>query len=832
MYEEIKNKIIDLLFAASGSAVSLKAIRGELGIDPRNEDTLHHAIDELISADILMPQQNGQSLSFNREREDVVGVFSSNYRGFGFVAPLVDDKLGDLFISPSDTLDAHSGDLVVARIMASSKRDQQLMSRSGRILRILRRGTTRCVGTLTAISSGWVVVPDGTIFRHPLGIADISATNAVEGDKVVAEVLEFPRPGHPGQGVIVEVLGPKGDAEVELQSITRQFGLPGDFPPAVRDAAAKAAREFKPDRFSDRQDISQQLTITIDPDDARDFDDAISLEILQPSETANDPLHHLAASTQSDKPGPSVFELGVHIADVSAFVTVQSPMDLEARLRGNSIYFPRHVIPMLPEILSNGICSLQENQPRLTKSAFLRYDAQGRVTSTRLANTVMVSKKRLTYRQAQAVIDNATGQGPTYSKGLLDSPPNPHLPVVSDQVRELLVNMDRLARIIRQRRLNMGMIVLDLPEVELVLDPLGQVIDAHPEDDSFTHKIIEMFMVEANEAVARFLTSKGVPVLRRVHPEPDAELTDGVRRFLTVSGKKTPRQLDRRVIAELLDSVRGTPIAYAVNLSVLKTFSTAQYSPEPLGHYALGSDNYAHFTSPIRRYADLVIHRSLDAVLRRSTLKKAKGKPPAVSAFLTPSGSLMPRDLTDLPDEATLEKLARHLSMTERRAQDAERELRMVKILQLLSAHVGDIIDGVITGVAGWGIFIQSSRFLVEGTIRVNDLPDDYWIFEDGRSCLRGQRTGRRLSLGDRVKVQIIAVNIPSRKMDLRLMEHAATARGEQRLRSINPPRNPPKPGRWDKPPEPSHTEKRKKGSGRNRFAALKGRKKRFRPGK
>ena len=394
------------------------------------------------------------------------------------------------------------------------------------------------------------------------------------------------------------------------------------------------------------------------------------------------------------------------------------------------------------------------------------------------------------------------------------------------------MNMDRLARLIRHRRLEQGMIVLDLPEVELVLDSLGQVIDAHPEDDSFTHKIIEMFMVEANEAVARFLTSKGVPVLRRVHPEPDAEMTDGVRKFLIVAGKKTPRQLDRRVIAELLDSVRGTPIAYAVNLSVLKTFSTAQYSPEPLGHYALGSDNYAHFTSPIRRYADLVIHRCLDTVLHRANNKKIKGKAPAAAAPFVPSGALMPRILTESPDEGTLERLARHLSMTERRAQDAERELRMVKVLQLLSAHVGDIIDGVITGVAGWGIFVQSNRFLVEGTIRISDLPDDYWIFEDGRSCLRGQRTGRRLSLGDQVKVQIIAVNIPARRMDLRLMEHAATARGEQRLRKMDMPRTPPKSGPRDTSSEPPRSDKRKKGGGRDRFATLKGRKKRFRRGR
>ncbi len=831
MANNLKSQIVDLLYAAAGQPVSVKALRTELGVDSAQTEAFHHAVDELISSDILTPLQDGHELAFTKAREDIVGVFSSNYRGFGFVAPLTDDKLGDVFISPSDTLDAHSGDLVVLRVMATSKRDEKLMSRSGRVLRILRRGSTRCVGTLTVTPGGWVVVPDGNIFRHPLAIADISATAAGEGDKVVAEVLEFPRPGRPGQGVIVEVLGPKGDADVELLSVIRQFDLPGEFPPAALEAASGAARQYKPQKLKNRQDLSDLLTVTIDPDDARDFDDAITLKILEPAETAGDPLHHLAAATESEQPGPSVYELGVHIADVSSFVELQSPLDMEARVRGNSIYFPRYVIPMLPELLSNGVCSLQEGQPRLTKSAFIRYDAQGRVTGTRFANTLIVSKKRLTYRQAQAIIDHATGQASTYSKGLLDSPPDPNVPEVPADIRQLLVNMDRLARLIRQRRLDQGMIVLDLPEVELVLDAMGHVIDAHPEDDSFTHKIIEMFMVEANEAVARFLTASGLGVLRRVHPEPEMELTDGVRKFLTITGKKTPRHLDRRVITELLDSVRGTPLAYAVHLSVLKTFTTAQYSPEPLGHYALGSDNYAHFTSPIRRYADLVIHRCLGAVLEKKSTRRKP--PPGRKDAMAPlrGAILMPRELAEMPDEHSLELLARHLSMTERRAQDAERELRTVKVLQLLAAHVGDIIDGVVTGVAGWGIFVQSSRFLAEGTIRVSDLPDDYWIFEDGRSCLRGQRTGRRLSLGDLVKVQIVAVNIPARRMDLRLMEHASTVRGEQQLRKVEPPRTLAKANRWEKPGEPPQTQRRKNKGG-SRLADVKSRKKRFRRGK
>ncbi len=506
-------------------------------------------------------------------------------------------------------------------------------------------------------------------------------------------------------------------------------------------------------------------------------------------------------------------------------------MDIEARTRGNSIYFPRNVIPMLPEVLSNGVCSLQEAQPRLTKTAWIRYDARGNVVGTRFANTIIKSRKRLTYRQAQAVIDDAKGEGQPYSKGLLEAPPNPNVPEVDPEVRELLVNMDRLARIIRQRRLNAGMIVLDLPEVELIMDQLGHVIDARPEDDSFTHKIIEMFMVEANEAVSRFLTKHNLPVLRRIHPDPDVIAAEQVRQFVGAAGRKLPKILDRKAIQSLLDSVRGTPMAYAVHLAVLKTFTTAEYSPLDLGHYALASDNYAHFTSPIRRYADLVIHRCLDAVLaakggkipgtdggKKKSLKQ-KGmrgvniitpitdRPVAESLSSVGAGkpavgriSLMPEHLGQVPEYAALEQLGKHLSFTERRAADAERELRAVKVLQLLAEHVGDVIDGVVTGITGFGIFVQSTRFLTEGLIRISDLPDDFWQFDDRSGVLRGQRSGRKIALGDRAKVQIVSVNIPARQLELRLLEHGSAMGGEAGMQRLE--------SRKSKPPHKRHVDR------------------------
>ncbi len=796
MLDPLIGQILDVLAAADGGPVPLRDIMSRLGLARKDEEKFHHALDTLITADCVVPKDDGRAMALPDLREQAAGVFHGTGRGFGFVTPLRPDKLGDLFIPPSDTLDAISGDLVIIRIIAMDKQDARGRSRTGRVIRILRRGSNRCVGTLAKQLNAWVVIPDGSIFKLPISIQDASAKTATEGDKVVVELLEFPRAGKPAEGVITEIIGPHGEPEVELASVIKQFDLPEGFPPEVLEQAGNAAREFDAASLRDREDISKLVTITIDPDDARDFDDAITLRVLDAE--AETPVEDLLAPAQSDRPGPAVWELGVHIADVSHFVPVESPLDMEARRRGNSIYFPRVVIPMLPEVLSNGVCSLQEDKPRLTKSAFIRYDRQGRVVSARCANTVIRSHKRLTYTQAQAVIDDAKGQGRQYVKGLLESPPDPNVPQVSPAIRQLLVNMDRLARVIEQRRLDQGMIVLDLPEVELVMDSTGRVIDAHPGDDAYTHKIIEMFMVEANEAVAVFLTGKKLNVLRRIHPDPDTDASENVRQFVLSAGHKLPKKLDRHVIRELLDSVRGTPLAYAIHLSVLKTFSTAEYSPLEEGHYALASANYAHFTSPIRRYADLVIHRLLDSVLTGGRKKPARAKkhaPGVVPAAGAEINALMPPILGEVPDYNTLARLGRHLSFTERRAQDAERELRAVKILDLLSQHIGDVIDGVVTGVNNSGVFVQSTRFLVEGQIRMNDLPPDYWIYDQRTASLRGQRSGRRITLGDLARVQIVAVNISSRRMELRLMEHGSTIRGDKHLRKVEPAR-PPKPGK------------------------------------
>lgn len=810
MTQQFHQPILSFLGDTDGVPIKAAELADRLNVAPEDRAAFELALEDLA--------QKGRVL-FNTARlitlpalgNSVTGTYRQTMRGFGFVIPDEPNSHGDLFIPAGQNSDAVTGDFVVAKVVVRDKNDMRDPRRSisGRIVEILKRATNKLVGTLTKQNNRWVVMPDGNVFRGPVEVMDVTSRNGQEGDKVVIEIVRFPQNDDIGQGVISEVLGAKGEPAVELASVIRQFDLPQNFPEAVVNQARTAAQTYDPADYANREDLTREVIATIDPDDAKDYDDAISLRALKgsqarPAATDEDEDEDVTRLLDADAPGEAVWELGVHIADVSTFVPVESALDMEARARGNSTYFPGFVIPMLPEVLSNGVCSLQEAQPRLTKSAFIRYDAKGRVVSSRFANTLIKSRKRLTYKQAQAIIDDAKGEGQPYTKGLLDAPPNPHLPNVEAPVRDLLINMDRLARAIRQRRLAEGMIVLDLPEVELIINEEGHVVDAQPEDDAFTHKIIEMFMVEANEAVARWLTRAGVPVLRRIHPDPDVMSTETVRQFMMVAGRKVPKIIDRKAMQAILDSVRGTPVAYALHLAILKTMSSAEYSPQEIGHFALASQNYAHFTSPIRRYADLVIHRCFNAVLAKKKeprdkknlgRRKVPSGPEVEIASGTPGGrrgaGLMPETLGNVPSFSTLVNLGKHISFTERRSSDAERELRAVKVLQLLAEHVGDVIDGVVTGVTGFGVFVQSTRFLVDGLIRVSDLPDDFWQFDDRAGVLRGQRTGRRIALGDRARVQIVNVNVSARQLELRLLEHGSAIGGETELKRFEPRKTP-----------------------------------------
>jgi ribonuclease R len=660
----------------------------------------------------------------------VVGAYRHNRRGFGFVIPTDPPGHEDLFIPEGQNAGALSDDIVRAQITGSDRREGRLRY-EGRITEIVRRVNNRFVGSLVRQHNQWMILPDGNDFTDPILTPDAASRHIKPGTKVVVELTNWPQDGQRAQGVITEVLGAAGEKDVDLRSIIVQYNLPGEFPEQVRSESRAAMDRFNAtlkDERAGRLDLTDDLICTIDPDDAKDYDDAISLRQL---DNGN-------------------WQLGVHIADVAFFVTDGSALDQEAAKRGNSAYFPGHVIPMLPEILSNGVCSLQEGVPRLCKSAFIELDEHARPVAAKFANTIIRSAKRLRYREAQAILDNVM---------VIPHPDGPRRREEYDPaVVQLLQDMDALAKRIQKRRHAAGQLVLGLPEIDLVLDEEGKVIGAVPEDESYTHTIIEMFMVEANEAVARLLDGLDVPFLRRAHAEPQMESSERLRTFVQVAGYRLPKIIDRKALQQLLASVKGKPESFAVNLAVLKSLSRAEYSPESLGHYALASEHYSHFTSPIRRYADLTIHRLLDSYLQA----RRKKSPPSRKRTV---------QLDRVVPFERLVEIGKHLSVTERRADEAENELRRVKILELLQNRIGDEFHGVVTGITKFGIFIQLQEYLIDGLIRYEDLMDDYWEVDERAGLVRGCRTGRRIGIGDQARVRVVKVDLPRRELDLAVAE-------------------------------------------------------------
>ncbi len=777
--EQLQSRILDHLQSDRYRPQRPRGLAKELKVEQENDyHSFRDALRELMSAGRVVLGARGAIMlpsSEGTRRDEFVGVYRHNKRGFGFVVPNDPSSHEDLFIPPGDNNGAITGDIVRAKITSKGNKDGKAIY-SGRITDILQRTQKKFVGSLAKVHGEWLVFPDGNMLLDPILTPDAATRHIKPGTKVVVELTQYPEREQRAQGVITEVLGKAGEKDVDLRSVIVQFNLPGPFPEDVALQARQSLDTFDPEEErAHRTDLSDEVVCTIDPDDAKDYDDAISLRHLDDGR----------------------WELGVHIADVSHFVTGGSPLDEEARKRGNSCYFPGHVIPMLPEILSNGVCSLQEAVPRLCKSAFITYDEEARPVSTRFANTIIRSRKRLRYREAQALLDRAeTIPHPEGDKRRED---------YERAVLDLLDDMDALSKRLQKRRRAQGQVVLELPEVELVLDEEGKVVDAVPEDQSFTHTLIEMFMVEANEAVARLLDSLHLPFLRRTHPAPEVESAEKLRQFVHVAGFKLPKQMDRKALQVLLSSVRGKPESFTINIAVLKSLARAEYSPEVVGHFALASEHYCHFTSPIRRYADLTVHRLLDAYFaaRGEAGGAQRGK------------RKVQVDPESVPSYDDLVQLGKHISFTERRGDDAERELRQVKLLELLKQHIGDVYTGVVTGVTNFGVFIQIQPYLVDGLIRYENLMDDWWDVDVKGGFARGQRTGTRIGIGDTAKVVIARVDLPRRELDLAISE----LRGRTRTGAGTAP-DTTKPGQH----KPKSTKSHRKGKGISSIATGSGR--------
>ncbi|MCL2700658.1 MAG: RNB domain-containing ribonuclease [Phycisphaerae bacterium] len=779
--------ILKYLADRSYRPVKPRQFARQLGIDDNEYGAFREAVKQLRDEGRVVLGANN-ALTLPEISSQITGFYRPNPRGFGFVIPETPNAHGDLFIPEGSAGTAMAGDLVVARVFHQGKKAGKAMY-AGEIIQIVRRGRNRFVGTMARADDGtWFVLPDGAAMTQPIVVRDVSTASPKAGTKVVVEITEYPKPGRLPIGVIVERLGEAGELDVETRAVIRAHGLSDEWPAAAltdaRDAiaafdrstgvspvpsrAAKETSAVRTDRHGQdaratgREDLTAMTVVTIDPPDARDYDDAISIQ-----------------------PGPDgSVVLGVHIADVSHFVREGSALDREARQRGNSTYFPRRVVPMLPEILSNGVCSLQAGQRRFCKSVFIRYDDEGNVLGTRFADSVIRSAGRLTYIEAQGIIDR--GAGISRDAGILpalitpapsanvdgksthnagETPASRETPRsggFAPGVAELVLAMNVLAKTIEARRRRAGMLHLDLPEVELVFDEQDHVVDATPRDDSYTHTVIEMFMVEANEAVATLLDRLGRPCVRRIHPQPDDAGAKQLRTFVHACGHKLPGNLSRRDMQELLRAVRGKPESYAVNLALLKTFEQAVYSPMTVGHFALASEHYCHFTSPIRRYADLTVHRLLGEHIR-GTLESRPGE-----------------------DRSELVHLGENLTATERRSKAAEDELREVLILEFLATKIGEDFDGVVTGVTSFGLFVQSMRFLIEGLVRLEDLGDDWWEVDPKTGTVVGERTRRKIRLGDMMRVRIASVDIAKRQLNLSPTRERKSGRVTKKVKKPN----------------------------------------------
>ncbi|MFL6500412.1 MAG: ribonuclease R [Candidatus Udaeobacter sp.] len=648
------------------------------------------------------------------EADLVTGKLSVHPVGYGF---LTSEKSGeaDVFIAAENVGTAMHGDRVVARLSPEAPAGRIKGRREGRVIRILERAHDTVVGTLQRSRNFYYVVPDDPRFVHDIYVGPPagqpqdrrSETAAAVGDKVVVRLEDWQSRHVNPEGEIIEVLGPASAPGVDVLSIIRKYHLPTNFPTDVLEQAEGIPETVDAQQIAGREDLRNQFIVTIDPDDARDFDDAINVEKL----------------------GNGGWQLGVHIADVAAYVEPGSALDREARLRGNSVYLPDRVIPMLPERLSNGVCSLKPKVDRLTHSVFIQFDKRGVAKSARFAQSVIRSAHRLTYKEAYAI---------------LTSPPR-------NQLGERLHLAWELAALLRRKRFEHGALELDFPEVKVRVDEHGKPVQLERVENDQSHQLIEEFMLVANEAVARELKKRAIPTVYRVHENPDPEKLAEYREFALSFGYRVGDLMHRAELQRLLAELSGKPEEQALKVGLLKSLKRARYDPLPLGHYGLAKTNYLHFTSPIRRYADLVVHRGLgrDAALRR------------------PDGAARrPYHL----GIAEIASIAEHISATERNAADAEIDAAQMKKLeffqQQLAGRNPQIFSAAVVDVRNYGLLVELPDALITGLIHVSSLTDDFYVFEPARHQLIGRRSRKRFKAGDKLSVFVARVDVFKRQVD------------------------------------------------------------------
>ena len=671
----------------------------------RDERRSGRARLDALEARGLLVRTKGDRLTLPVRLDLVPGRLQANPAGFAFCVP--DDRdADDVYVPATAVRPAMHGDRVLVRVDRFRRRGRT----EGRVVKVLERATERLVGVFRAGRTAGVVAPQEQRITVPIVVPHGAEAGARDGDMVVATLVRFPGVASEAEARITAVLGPAADPRVETEAVIHAHDLPREFPAEVVAAARRVPAGVPAAALAGRLDLRALPIVTIDGENARDFDDAVLVEPLDDG-----------------------FRLTVAVADVAHYVAPGSPLDLEARARGTSVYFPDRVLPMLPEELSNGICSLRPGEDRLVKVVRMDFDARGRQRRATFSEAVIRSAARLTYTQVrQALVDRDPGVRAALG-GLV----------------EPLERAEALARLLMARRRKRGAIDFDLPEAEVVLDLRGLPEKIVRAERAISHQMIEEFMLAANEAVARELARRGVPFLHRVHEPPTPESVQELARFLEGLGLRLPRVTGRATPAAFADVLRqaaGRREERLVNTVLLRSMQQARYAAEPLGHFGLATEHYTHFTSPIRRYPDLVVHRLL-------------------------GGGRVPPDLVAIAEES---------SRRERVAMEAEREIVQLKKIQFMHDKVGEEHAGFVSGVVPFGLFVELEDVFVEGLVHVSTLGDDFYDHLEREHALRGRRTGRRIRLGDPVRVTVAGVSIERRQIDFTLAEAAGEPRRQR----------------------------------------------------
>jgi ribonuclease R len=711
--DNLDRRVLDLV-SSLGKPVSVRDLVRGLSLDAPARRELKAVLRRLI-ADGALVDIRGARVGLPDRMNLVVGRLSCNPAGFGFVVPEVRrEGQGDLFVAAANIREALHGDRVVARLERRGPKGPE-----GRIIRVLERANQRIVGRYEDDGRfGGHVVPFDKRVLHDVFVPAGEEGGASGGQMVAVEITRPPTATRNPAGRVLEVLGRLTDPGVDLKVIVAKYGLPDTFPAEVEEEAGRVARPVGPAEVAGRTDFRGWLTVTIDPETARDHDDAVGIE--------------------RRKDGG--YRLAVHIADVAYYVHEGGPLDQEAYLRGTSVYFPDRVVPMLPHALSSDVCSLVEGKDRLTQSVVIDLDARGRVKGKAFHDGVIRSAARLSYQQAQAIVDGDAALRERFAS-LVPS----------------LLAMDELAKLMRARRQERGSLDFDLPEPKLVLDEAGEMtgIVRHERLDSM--RLVEEFMLAANEAVAEELDRAGAGALYRIHEQPDPERVEEFADLVASLGYRMPGHLEGirpEDFQLILRQIEGKPEEKLVSYLLLRTMKLARYHEENLGHFGLATDMYAHFTSPIRRYPDLVVHRALRAL--------RQGKDAEREAWL----------------REKLPEMGLHLSERERRATEAERELVEWKKARFMAGRVGEAFSGYVTGVQAFGLFVELEEIYVQGLVHVSSMTDDYYRFHEKAHLLKGENAGKAYRLGDRVEVQVARVDLERRQIDFALVDVLARARG------------------------------------------------------